>query len=123
MSLHMQCHDAIYVDRSYNATHFLQSIDRIHRLGLPAGTQTTIYVLENTLPPSVGSIDVSVARRLGAKIRAMEQLLQDSDLHELALDEESMTGSLEDSIDRQDIEDIIAELEGRAAPISEGDTI
>lgn len=31
ISLHRICHDAIYVDRSYNSTHYLQSIDRIHR--------------------------------------------------------------------------------------------
>ena len=35
ISLHTVCHDAIYVDRSYVSTHYLQSIDRIHRLGLP----------------------------------------------------------------------------------------
>jgi len=116
MSLHMHCHDAVYVDRSYNATHFLQSVDRIHRLGLPAGTKTTVFVMENRLPAGVGSIDLSVARRLAKKIRAMEQLLQDEDLHQLALDEEEMMGSLEESIDAQDIDDLVAELENRAPP-------
>ncbi len=119
MSLHMQCHDAIYVDRSYNATHFMQSVDRIHRLGLPAGTETTIFVLQNRLPKGVGSIDMSVARRLATKIRAMEQLLQDPDLHELALDEEDMDPSLDESIDMQDIDDLVAELENRAPPADE----
>ena len=110
MSLHMVCHDAIYVDRSYNATHFLQSIDRIHRLGLPRGTVTTSYVLENRLPFGIGSIDQSIARRLAKKIRAMEQLLGDRDLHELALDEES-EAALEDDISIEDIDDLVRELE------------
>ena len=39
ISLHHVCHDAIYLDRSYNSTHYLQSIDRVHRLGLPEGTE------------------------------------------------------------------------------------
>lgn len=111
MSLHMVCHDAIYVDRSYNATHFLQSVDRIHRLGLPAGTPTTVYVLENALPFGVGSVDVSVARRLARKIRGMEQLLGDPDLNELAMDEEDMDGALDDSIDVADIDDLIRAIE------------
>lgn len=111
MSLHIVCHDAIYVDRSYNATHFLQSVDRIHRLGLPRGTITTSYVLENKLPFGVGSIDQSVARRLGKKIRAMEELLGDVDLHELALDEEDSDPAIEETISLEDIDDLIRELE------------
>jgi hypothetical protein len=31
--LHKVCQNAIYVDRTFNAAHFLQSEDRIHRLG------------------------------------------------------------------------------------------
>jgi SNF2 family DNA or RNA helicase len=33
VSLHKECHEAIYVDRSYNAGLYLQSLDRIHRRG------------------------------------------------------------------------------------------
>lgn len=40
ISLHKKCHNAIYVERSFNAAHFIQSKDRIHRFGLPAGTET-----------------------------------------------------------------------------------
>jgi SNF2 family DNA or RNA helicase len=119
MSLHMQCHDAIYVDRSYNATHFLQSVDRIHRLGLPQDVITRVHVLENVLPFGVGSIDASVARRLKVKIRAMEELLQDRDLHELALDEEESEGAVDESISPEDIEDLVRELEGRSAPAAD----
>jgi SNF2 family DNA or RNA helicase len=121
ISLHMHCHDAIYVDRSYNATHYLQSIDRIHRLGLPPDVDTTIYVLQNKLPSGVGSIDLSVSRRLATKIRNMERLLADPDLHELALDEENSPLAIEDSIDARDIDDLVAELEGRAVPPSADD--
>ncbi|WP_449427210.1 SNF2-related protein [Rhodanobacter umsongensis] len=119
ISLHMHCHDAVYVDRSYNATHFLQSIDRIHRLGLPSDVVTTVYVMQNVLPPGVGSIDRSVARRLTAKIRNMQALLDDPDLHELALDEENASSAIEDSIDEKDISDLVAELEA-VTPTSDG---
>ena len=116
MSLHMICHDAVYLDRSYNATHYLQSIDRIHRLGLPEGVITRVHILQNRLPADVGSIDLSVARRLGAKIRQMEQMLGDVDLHELALDEETSGSDLEDSIDIRDIQDLLEEIERRVPP-------
>lgn len=116
MSLHMVCHDAVYLDRSYNATHYLQSIDRIHRLGLPEGVITRVYILQNRLPADVGSIDLSVARRLGVKIRQMEQMLGDVDLHELALDEESSGSDLEDSIDIRDVQDLLEEIERRVPP-------
>ncbi len=43
VSLHKNCHDAIYVDYSYNLTHMLQSKDRIHRLGISQDTQTNYY--------------------------------------------------------------------------------
>ena len=123
ISLHLHCHDAIYVDRSYNATHFLQSIDRIHRLGLPSDVETTVYVMQNRLPLGLGSIDVSVSRRLGQKIRDMEKLLDDRDLHELALDEENAPLALADELDARDIDDIVAEIENRAPPLSPDDAV
>lgn len=43
VSLHMTCHDAIYLEYSFNLTHMLQSRDRIHRLGLPEGQYTQYY--------------------------------------------------------------------------------
>ena len=33
ISLHKACHNAIYYDQNYNAAEFLQSLDRIHRVG------------------------------------------------------------------------------------------
>ena len=33
ISLHRTCHDAIYYDLSYNCAQYLQSLDRIHRVG------------------------------------------------------------------------------------------
>lgn len=114
ISLHTVCHDAIYLDRSYVSTHFLQSIDRIHRLGLEPGVKTSIHIYETKAPPAIGSIDLSVRRRLAKKIRDLQQLLDDPDLHEIALDEENADDPVEYNVDLQDLVDLVEELEGRA---------
>lgn len=76
ISLHTVCHHAIYLDRNYNAAQFLQSQDRIHRLGLPPSITTTIEI---AFTP--GSIDESVDRRLSDKIRLMSSVLNDPSLN------------------------------------------
>ncbi len=115
ISLHTVCHNAIYADRSYVSTHYLQSIDRIHRLGLPPEQETNIFVYRSKAPPEVGSVDMSVSRRLAEKIRNMQLLLDDPDLHELALDEEEAIDPIDYDIRLQDIIDLISELEGKAS--------
>lgn len=119
MSVHMQCHHAVYVDRSFNATHYLQSIDRIHRLGLPPDTETHIHVLRHLVPRGIGSIDMSVSRRLAKKMYALEELLNDPDLHELALDEEESGDGVDYSIEAEDIDDLVREIEGRSGDSGE----
>ncbi len=114
ISLHTVCHNAIYADRSYVSTHYIQSIDRIHRLGLPPEQETNIFVYRSKAPPEVGSIDMSVSRRLAEKIRNMQILLNDPDMHELALDEEEAVDPIDYDIRLQDIIDLISELEGKA---------
>jgi SNF2 family DNA or RNA helicase len=114
ISLHKVCHDAIYLDRSYVTTHYLQSIDRIHRLGLPPNVETNIHIFQTMTPKGLGSIDHSVNRRLAQKLRALQVLLDDPDLHEIALDEESADDPVDYDIDPQDIIDLIEQLEGRA---------
>jgi hypothetical protein len=115
ISLQRICHDAIYLDRSYVTTHYLQSVDRIHRLGLPAGVDTNIYIFQTMAPKGLGSIDHSVSRRLARKLRALQQLLDDPDLHEIALDEETAEDPVDYDIDPEDVVDLIEQLEGRAS--------
>ncbi|WP_271893857.1 DEAD/DEAH box helicase [Candidatus Phyllobacterium onerii] len=117
ISLHKICHNAIYVDRSYVSTHFLQSIDRIHRLGLEPGQKTDIFVYRSKAPPEIGSVDLSVSRRLAEKIRNMQILLDDPDLHEIAFAEEEADDPIDYDVNFQDLIDLIAELEGRM-PVS-----
>ena len=71
ISLHSVCHQAIYLDRSFNCTHYLQSMDRIHRLGL-SQKQTTLY----HLIIAEESIDEVVHDRLKQKMQSMYQVLE-----------------------------------------------
>ncbi|MGD9735917.1 MAG: SNF2-related protein [Solirubrobacterales bacterium] len=88
VSLHETCHDAIYVDRTFNAGQYLQSLDRIHRLGLESGTETRITFLVAS-----GTIDQSVSGRVATKAERLAELLSDSALTTMALpDEESGFG-------------------------------
>ena len=122
ISLHKLCHHAIYVDRSYNAAHYLQSVDRIHRLGLPPDTKTHIHILESVAPNIVGAIDYSVRRRMIRKLRIMSEALDDFDLRRLALDEEEEDAPLDYDITFEDLSDVIEELSGTAAA-PEGDEV
>lgn len=89
ISLHTVCHDAVYVDRDFSAGRYLQSLDRIHRLGLDPETETNITCLisENT-------IDEIVDARLASKVRFLGAVLDDPDVTSLAdLEIESATGA------------------------------
>ncbi|OCH79923.1 DNA helicase [Gordonia sp. UCD-TK1] len=103
ISLHHECHDAVYVDRDFAAGRFLQSLDRIHRLGLPDSVTTRITVLA-----SDGTIDEVVAARLSTKLAFMGGILDDPAVQQLAdLDEEpSEAGGL----DRQDVNALLDHL-------------
>jgi SNF2 family DNA or RNA helicase len=75
ISLHHECHDAIYIDRTYNAGLYLQSLDRIHRLGLAPDTLTNVQILSTE-----GTIDMRVAARLELKIQRLGNFLDDAGL-------------------------------------------
>jgi SNF2 family DNA or RNA helicase len=75
ISLHAVCHHALYLDRTFNAAHFLQSQDRIHRLGLQANQRTTVELVECD-----GTIDETIRLRLDYKIGQMAAALDDPSL-------------------------------------------
>lgn len=87
VSLHHECHDAIYVDRTFNAGQYLQSVDRIHRLGLEPGTETRIrfLVCRNT-------IDEAVDGRVRVKAERLAQMLADPGLVTMSLPDEDAYG-------------------------------
>lgn len=112
ISLHKVCHHAIYVDRTYNAAHYLQSEDRIHRLGLGQDETTTLEILECR-----GTIDESVRTRLKLKTDRMAQALEDSSLciDPIPFDQFDVEDTVEaeiGSLDIDDVKDMIANLRG-----------
>ena len=71
ISLHKVCHNAIYLERNFNAANFLQSKDRIHRVGLKPGSSTNYYYIL-----SEHSIDETVHTRLIEKERRMLDIIE-----------------------------------------------
>jgi SNF2 family DNA or RNA helicase len=108
ISLHRACHHAIYLDRTFNAAHFLQSVDRIHRLGLESDQVTTVEVIE-----AADSIDQRVSHRLKAKIDAMSRILNDPGLAALAYDPEDVVEEFPAGLQPEDIEEIVDHLTDR----------
>lgn len=75
ISLHKVCQYAIYLDRSFNAAHYMQSEDRIHRLGLDLNATPQVEFVE-----CEDSVDQVVRSRLELKVKTMAQALEDSSL-------------------------------------------
>lgn len=114
ISLHRVCHHAIYLDRTFNAAHFLQSQDRIHRFGLPKGQETTIEIVECR-----GTVDETVHQRLLNKVNAMSDALEDPSLRvdPIELDPEEIDGYDEVSagLSEEDVEALLRDIEAGAA--------
>ena len=97
ISLHHWCNEAIYLDRSYNAAHFLQSKDRIHRYGQhPETGEHTCKVnqVQYKILITEGTIDGRINDRLDQKIRDQNILLESGQFH-LALEEEGTSDSIQ----------------------------
>ncbi|MDX2559068.1 DEAD/DEAH box helicase [Streptomyces sp. TX20-6-3] len=105
ISLHHVCHDAIYLDRDFAAGRYLQSLDRIHRLGLAPDTETRVTVLV-----AAGTIDGIVHERLGRKLDFMGQILDDPLVRELADPEEDLTPW---GMDAMDLRALLGHLEAQ----------
>lgn len=71
ISLHKACHNAIYLERSFNCAHFLQSKDRIHRFGLAPDVVTNYYYLV-----SEDSVDGVVNERLNEKEARLLEIIE-----------------------------------------------
>ena len=73
ISLHKACHNAIYLERSFNCAHYLQSKDRIHRYGLPQGIDTNYYYIL-----SEDSVDETIDTRQKEKERRMMEIIENT---------------------------------------------
>ena len=107
ISLHQVCHHAVYVDRTYNCGQFLQSLNRIHRIGLPQGAVTEYWI-----PVVDCAVERSVDRRLQQRQRTMFEFLGD-DAPVLGVDwqEETVTVDSDDETQAA-FQDLLTELPG-----------
>lgn len=105
VSLHQVCHDAIYLDRTFNAGQYLQSVDRIHRLGLPAGQSTRITFLVTK-----DTIDEVIDSRIKEKSERLGEMLDDPDIATMALPSDEDYGPAIDTHD--DLVALFAHLRG-----------
>lgn len=71
ISLHKSCHNAIYLERTFNAAHYIQSKDRIHRYGLSKDIKTNYYFIL-----SEDSVDEVIDERLAIKESRMLSIME-----------------------------------------------
>jgi SNF2 family DNA or RNA helicase len=105
VSLHLHCHDAIYIDRTFNAGQYLQSVDRIHRLGISSQVETRIKFLI-----AEGTIDEVVDLRIREKAERLGAILEDEDIASVALPDDEDYGRAIETDD--DLSALFAHLRG-----------
>lgn len=72
ISLHKTCFDAIYYDLSYNCAQYLQSLDRIHRVGGSEFHEANYYFLQYK-----NTIDSDILENLNRKAKKMYDIIED----------------------------------------------
>jgi hypothetical protein len=80
ISLHKTCAHAVYYDLSYNCAQYLQSLDRIHRVGGSEDKVAHYHFLQYA-----GSIDQDLLNNVQNKARRMSAII-DQDYPVYALD-------------------------------------
>lgn len=80
ISLHKTCHNAIYYDLTYNCAQYLQSLDRIHRVGGSETVKANYYFLQYE-----NSIDQDILSNLRRKADRMSKII-DEDYRIYSLD-------------------------------------
>ncbi len=103
ISLHRVCQDALYLERSFNAAHFIQSLDRIHRQGMPHGATARIEI-----PHIPCAIERVLNRRLRARQQNLYRLLDDP-MPVVGFDDDAHRGIF-DVADLESIDELFAEV-------------
>ena len=93
ISLHKACHNAIYLEKDFNATNYMQSKDRIHRYGLNKDDIINYYHLL-----SENSMDSDIHNRVKEKEERMLDILERDEIPLLAMDMDENDGTDDDDI-------------------------
>jgi SNF2 family DNA or RNA helicase len=75
------CSNAIYLDRNFNGAQFMQSMDRIHRIGMLPETVVNYHLIV-----AKNTIDEKIHQRLWEKNQDMHSALNSNDLEPLDYD-------------------------------------
>ena len=108
ISLHSTCHNAVYLDRTYDCALFLQSIDRVHRLGLPPEAVVKIHILIAECSGR-GTVDDLVDASLLRKEGTMRTLLEGAELLPVGMEEDPLSAA---QGSEQDLEELLKFLLG-----------
>jgi SNF2 family DNA or RNA helicase len=85
ISLHKTCFHAIYYDLSYNCAQYIQSLDRIHRVGGSEKNEANYYFLQYA-----NSIDQDIKKNLEVKAQRMYKVIEmDYEIYDLDLYQEN----------------------------------
>ena len=109
VSLHEACHHAIYLDRTWDCALYLQSIDRIHRLGLPPDVTVRVHVFQATVDGR-STVDGVVDAALLQKEARMRQLLEGAELLPIHLSSDPVEDA---EGNREDLAMLLRHLLGR----------
>lgn len=109
ISLHSRCHTAIYLDRTHDCARWLQSIDRIHRLGLPPNAIVEIHIPEVVMNGRP-TVDALVDAALQRKSASMRQLLEGAELRGAQAPDQDTAFAAEG--DREDLDALLRYLLG-----------
>ena len=83
ISLHICCNNAVYYDLSYNCAQYLQSLDRIHRVGASEIKESYYYILQyqDTMDPDILDNLIHKSNRM-MQIIDSDYAIQDMDMFE-----------------------------------------
>jgi hypothetical protein len=113
VSLHQICHHAIYVDRTFNATHWMQSKKRIHRVGME-DVDTRYTILKSTFQDNNDpTVDERIDKRLRRKEKSMRTFLNDP---ELSINEMELNWNENPAVnvgDTEDYQDMLSAIRDR----------
>lgn len=85
ISLHKTCHNAVYYDLSYNCAQYLQSMDRIHRVGGSEENEAHYYFLQYD-----DTVEPRILNNLNLKAQKMYQIIEgDYPIYSLDMFDES----------------------------------
>lgn len=91
ISLHTTCHNAIYYDLSYNCAQYLQSLDRIHRVGGSESISSHYYFFQYA-----DTFESDIKENLDIKAERMYQLIdQDYGIYSLDMFEDEENNAYE----------------------------